>query len=511
MSTVQLISPPLIAYQGDIFGMIPSPPIGLASIAAYVRQQGFGVSFLDCFGESPFTAGPYRHAFARIGLDEHQILERIEPEALLIGISIHSGMTASFCMELALAIKRRFNKPVAVGGPHVSICYRDFLRAGIDCAVVGEGEEPVVRLLQQLSAHAGTTGIPGVVSCQNEEDLIISAPVEMDKLPMPAWDLVPLEKYWALRMSHSPVSGRFAPIISSRGCPFNCAFCSTPRTSRRQWRGYSPERTLREIEFLKERFDIRDVFIQDDNFNYDSERVIKLCDLIAARALDVRFSLPSGVRLDTFTPEVVDALARANFRYICLAPESGSARVRRLMQKQLNEEKLYAIQRRCYQKGIRTGAFIIIGTPGEKTGDLLMTAAMIAKLIWHGADDVSIFIYSPIPGSTMAAACAEDMPQDYLGVCWTPRWRKPFKKLAWIRILLYIEYIILKLVLQPLSGFRHLRNIWRKEYETKGEMGLSRLLSNMFSRHNKMPWRAAGHEPGEPPWARKGVNNSKDV
>ena len=169
-------------------------------------------------------------------------------------------------------------------------------------------------------------------------------------------------------------------------------------------------------------------------------------------------------------------------------PESGSEKVRNNMRKPLREERLMEIQQQCKKSRIRTGAFIIIGTPGETAGDVLKTAIMIAQLLWYGVDDVSIFIYSPVPGSTMISECEDTMPEDYLGICWTPRWRKQYRYLSRVRKLLYFVYMLLKLLFQPLSGFRHLRNIMRKTFETKGEMALSRLLSNrLFSRSN-LPW-----------------------
>jgi radical SAM superfamily enzyme YgiQ (UPF0313 family) len=362
------------------------------------------------------------------------------------------------------------------------------LEQGIDYVVIGEGEGPLLELMQRIAAGEDCTNIPGVATTGATLSPAEGRTVIMDDLPFPAWDLVPLEKYWSLGMSHSPVSGRFVPVITSRGCPFNCAFCSTPKISGRNWRSYSPERAVREIKHLQETLDVRDIFIQDDNFNFDSDRVISLCDLLARENLPVRLSLPSGVRLEKMSVELIDALARGGFHYLCLAPESGSEKVRNNMRKPLREERLMEIQQQCKKSRIRTGAFIIIGTPGETAGDVLKTAIMIAKLLWYGVDDVSIFIYSPVPGSTMISACEDTMPEDYLGVCWTPRWRKQYRYLSRVRKLLYFLYMLLKLLFQPLSGFRHLRNVTRKTFETKGEMALSRLLSNrLFSRSN-LPW-----------------------
>jgi anaerobic magnesium-protoporphyrin IX monomethyl ester cyclase len=488
MSDLQLISPPMITYEGDIFGMIPSPPVGLACLAAYVRENGFSVTVLDCFGEAPCVSGEYRKEFVRIGFSQDEIIKRIDPDACLVGISIHSGMTAAFCLSLALEIKKRLGKPVVMGGAHASTTYGELLEQGIDYAIIGEGEGPLLDLMQRIVAGESCAGIPGVAMAGAALPPAEGRVVVMDDLPFPAWDLVPLEKYWSLGMSHSPVSGRFVPVITSRGCPFNCSFCSTPKISGRNWRSYSPERAVQEIKHLQKTLGVKDIFIQDDNFNFDSDRVIALCDLLALENIPVRLSLPSGVRLEKMNSEVIDALARGGFHYLCLAPESGSEKVRNAMQKPLQEKRLMEVQRQCRKNRIRTGAFIIIGTPGETSGDVLKTAIMIAKLLWYGVDDVSIFIYSPVPGSTMVSACEDIMPKDYLGVCWTPRWRKQYKRISRSRKLLYGEYMILKLLFQPLSGFRHLRNIRRKAFETKGEMALSRLLSNrLFSRSN-LPW-----------------------
>ena len=90
MSDIQLISPPMVVYKGDIFGMIPSPPIGLVSLGTYIKENGFEVSFLDCFGESPFVSAEYREGFARIGLGVEDIINRIDQEVSIVGISVHS-------------------------------------------------------------------------------------------------------------------------------------------------------------------------------------------------------------------------------------------------------------------------------------------------------------------------------------------------------------------------------------------------------------------------------------
>jgi len=485
MPQIFLISPPLVAYDRDIFGMIPSPPIGLASIAAYLREQGFTVGFLDAFGEKPFNWFHYRDSFVKVGLTIDEIIERIDSDVNLVGISVHSGMVSSLCIELAANIKKMLGKKVVVGGPHVTLNYCDFLQEGVDYAVIGEGEAAMAALLKKLADGNETIFIPGIVDRKRMDNFIQSVPVEMDTLPIPAWDLVPLENYWELKMNHSPFKGRFAPIITSRGCSYNCKFCSTPLTSGRQWRGHSPQRVVDDLQYLIENYGIEDIFIQDDNFTLKPDRVKDICRLILERGLRVRLSLPSGVRVETLSEDLIPSLSESGLNYLCLAPESGSRRIRKQMSKPLDEKKLYRIQRVCRKVGIKSGVFFIIGFPGETFSDILKTAGMIAKLIFLGVDDISIFIYSPLPGKQVPPEFMENFPRDYLGICWSPRWRKDFRKLSWIRILLYLEYSILKILFQPLSIPKHIRNIVTKKFETKGEMGAARFIA-AFLRKKKI-------------------------
>ncbi|MBA4368651.1 MAG: hypothetical protein C0403_13550 [Desulfobacterium sp.] len=492
MGLIQIVSPPLIAYDRDIFGMIPSPPIGIASIAAYMRQYGFVVNLIDAFGINPFQTKKYQDKFVLIGLDIEDILERIDMEAEIIGISVHSSMVAKFCIDLALAVKAKTNKPVVVGGPHISLNYRQFNMEGIDFAVIGEGERTLVQLVETLRNGGDGKGIGGVAT-PGTTPVQEGEVVEMDALPLPAWDLLPLENYWRTRMNHSPFKGKFIPMITSRGCPFKCSFCTTPLTSRGKWRAFSEDRVVKEIKELHTVYGVEDIAIQDDNFSANPGRAIRICQMIKEQGIRVRLSLPSGVRTETLTPHTLDVFRQGGVSYLSLSPESGSKKIRRLMNKPLNEKKFYELQKHCRELNIRTGICFIIGNPKETMKDILLTSKMIARTILNGADDISVFIFSPLPGAPMAREFEEKFPKDFLGLCWTPKWRKDYPKWAIIRNLLYLEYLVLKIIFQPLSIWRHIRNILRREYETKGEMGIGRLIANHVP-GNKKAWPV---KPGE--------------
>ena len=480
MAHIQLISPPLIAYDKDIFGTIPSPPIGMASIASYVRECGHDVDVIDAFGINPFRTKKYRDQFVLIGLDIENILERIDTEVDIIGISVHSAMVAKFCLDLCQTIKAKITKPVVVGGPHITLNYAQFTEKGIDFAVIGEGEQTFVQLIKALQEGSNGKDIPGI-AIKNRGPLQDGEVLAMDVLPIPAWDLIPLENYWRTRINHSPFKGKFVPMITSRGCPFNCAFCTTPLTSRGRWRAYSADRVVKEIKTLHKIYQAEDIVIQDDNFSVNPTRAKKICELIKKEGLNVRLSLPSGVRLETLTTELLDVMQQGGVSYLSLSPESGSKKIRKLMNKPLNVKKLYEIQKYCNKLEIRTGICFIIGNPDESFQDICQTSKMMAKMILHGADDISIFIFSPLPGAPMAKKFETKYPKDFLGLCWSPKWRDDYSKWAMVRNILYIEYLILKVVFQPLSMWRHIKNILKREFETKGEMGIARLIANHIS------------------------------
>lgn len=464
--------------------MIPSPPIGLASIAAYARDAGFSVGLIDAFGLDPFRTKIYQKEFVLIGLDVEDIVQRIHPSADVIGISVHSAMVAKFCLDLGIKLKKKLSKPVIVGGPHITLNFSQFTNRGIDYAVVGEGERPLVQLVKTIMDGGSTDQVSGVTT-DDREPIQPGEMAEMDELPIPAWDLVPLKNYWRTRINHSPFKGRFIPMISSRGCPFKCTFCTTPLTSRGKWRAFSAERVVQEIKTLYEIFKTEDFIIQDDNFSANPERAGKICTMIKQEGLPVRLSLPSGVRLETLSAELMKVMGEGGLCYLSLSPESGSKRIRKLMRKPLNEKKLYDIIKQCVKLNIRTGICFIIGNPGETVKDILQTAKMIAKTILYGADDISVFIFSPLPGAPLAKEFEKLFPKDFLGLCWTPKWRSDYSKWAFVRYLLYMEYLLLKILFQPREIWRSLLNVLDREFETKGEMGAARLISNYLEREAK--------------------------
>ncbi len=474
---VALVSPPLVHQRGDPFGGIPAMPTGLAYLASWLRERGIDVSLIDAFGEDPGAALPFRKRYVARGLEPKEIVKRIPLDADLVGIGCHSGAQHTITLKLIAAVRESLGIPIVVGGHHPTVIYEPFLKAGADFVVHGEGEVALERLCSAYDGQISFDDVPGLIhhdgrrSPSEEID-------DLDAIPFPAIDLLPLHNYWNLGFSHGPVRGRHLFLISSRGCPYGCRFCTTPGICGRRWRQRSAANVVNEMEKWMRRYGVSDFHFQDENFAVSKKRVIEICTEINRRGLDLSISLPSGIKVDTVDNETVNALRSAGCRYLCLAPESGSSRVLELMDKPLDYDHLRNIIRHCRKTSIRTGLFFIIGYPGETDGDRRATSRLVCELTRLGADEFSIFIMTPLPG---AAAWEEAGGEgggwrDYEELCWSPRWRPDYKSLARWRRKLYLRFALTKAIFHPLSMFRHLVNIATGRFETKGEMTVRRML-----------------------------------
>lgn len=474
---VTLISPPLVHQKGDPFGGIPAMPNGIAYLAAWVRRAGIHVTAIDAFGKSPGAAQPFKQKYVVRGLSLDEIVKRVPAETDLVGIGCHSGAQHTVTLQLVSMIKAQLSKPVVVGGHHPTIVSEPFLQAGADYVVHGEGEIALEKLCAALDGRTALDDVPGLIREGGRRSPVAEIE-DLDSIPFPAVDLLPLENYWNLGFSHGPVRGKHIFMISSRGCPYDCHFCTTPGICGRRWRARSAKNVVDEMEEWIRRYGVRDFHFQDENFAVSKKRVVEICEEIRQRGLDLSISLPSGIKVDTIDEATIRALANAGCRYICVAPESGSHRVLELMNKPLDFEHLYSVIKLCKRLKVRTGCFLIIGYPGETEADRKETAKLVGKLTRLGADEFSIFIFTPLPGAGAWGANEELQSkwEDYEELCWSPRWRPDYKILSRQRRKLYLRYALTKAIFHPLSTFRHLLNIVTGRFETKGEMTVRRMF-----------------------------------
>jgi len=204
-----------------------------------------------------------------------------------------------------------------------------------------------------------------------------------------------------------------APIITSRGCPFPCTFCAARALTGRVIRYRSVENVIREIILLRDRYGVREFHIEDDNFTWKREYVIAFCREIIERDLDLSFSLPNGIRLDSLDREVLTLMERAGFYSLAVGIESGSNRVLALMKKNLTREVIrekIELIKECTD--MRVSGFFLIGYPGETEKEIGETISFSRELPLNLA---SFLITMPLPGSPL---WDDYQKQDYQNINW---------------------------------------------------------------------------------------------
>ena len=369
--------------QADRFyDFVRLPPLGLAYIAAALRRDGHEVSILDASASSDES-----RALA-------SALERSDPQ--LVGFSASTPLFAP-----ALAMARRLKAwrpevPTLFGGVHAS--WRPEAVAAcpeVDYVVFGEGEVTVIELLRALMAGRKPAGVHGV-AYRDQDRVVVNPPrrlvADLDDLPLPAYDLLPISSYSRPQSSSRIVCS----MITSRGCPYSCIFCDANLVFGRRYRFHSPERTLQEAFLLRDRFAVREISFKDSEFTLDLGRLERLCDLMVAEKLDVSWTCNS--RVGRLTEALLGKMRAAGCRMIWFGVESGDAQVLRVLNKEIAlpaVEETFRLSRRA---GIGTVANFLVGSPGESAATLKRTLDLAMRL---NPDYVNFSRLVPYPGTAL--------------------------------------------------------------------------------------------------------------
>ncbi len=353
----------LLVKPGIKLGDHIQPPLGLAYLASCLRNE-HSVKILDLpkYGRNIFIF--------------KKILQQYKPD--VIGFQCYS-VEVNATKVLVNIAKRQLSRVVVIlGGPHPSLCPAetvDIMRKDVDFLIRGEGENSFPELLRNLHNRKKVADIKGLVYRENGQIHINNPELisDLDKLPQPAWDLIKPQEYPPAQ--HGAFFKRFpiAPIITTRGCPFECVFCSAPLLSGKKIRKRNPKMVMKEIELLYNKFGVREIHIVDDNFTLDKNHAISILKEIVASRLPITLAFPNGIRLNTLDEELLDLMKKSGVYLISVGIESGSDRTLKRMNKRLNIEIIREKVKLIQSKGIDLAAFFIIGFPDETLRDIRET------------------------------------------------------------------------------------------------------------------------------------------
>lgn len=361
-----------------------SPSLGLLHLAAEVREFGYRPSIIES-------------DICNLSIDA--VVEQIvAANPAYVGITLFTVGVWS-AAEIARKVKIRLpHTTIIVGGPHISSMATETMQrfSEFDIAVVGEGEEALVLLLRALDNGADLGKVPAL--CYRDGGdvrLTPSLPIdkELDRLPMPAWDLLPNFPAAYPAAVYDFPRLPVATIAASRGCPFHCKFCDTSTFGARV-RAYSPERVFEMIQRLQSDYGVRHILFVDDLFLASKPRTRKLCELIINSGIRITWSCTA--RVDTVKPDILQLMKKAGCWEISFGLESGSNKILKSMDKLADIARSEQAVKWTAAAGIRTKGLFILGYPGETIETIQITKAFIRRL---PITIMNLTKFTPYPGS----------------------------------------------------------------------------------------------------------------
>lgn len=361
-----------------------SPSLGLAYLAAMSQQRGDEVRVLDMEVED---------ASLEQTVGEHP------PQ--LIGITANTIQIRS-AWRLAEELKNVVDAPIVLGGPHPTFLPAESVeRPEIDIVVRGEGELTWVDLCDHIEKGESLQGVQGITYQQNRKVVhnpdrpVIS---DVDSLPFPAYDLFKIDRYTNLQPTLDNIEGESYPILSSRGCPYRCTYCS--QILPRKWRARSPESVVAEWRWLVNDLGAKEIGVLDDSFNINRRRVLDICDLIIAQELNhVPWIMINGIRANLVDEELLRRMREAGCVRTAFGVESGNQRILdTVIDKHLTLDQVRRAFKAAKAVGMETIGFFIIGLPGETAETMEDTIRFAIEL-----DPVvaNFSMATPFPGTEM--------------------------------------------------------------------------------------------------------------
>lgn len=369
------------------------PNLGIMYLAAILLKDGFEIKIFD----------------ENIDVDINEMLFDYQPE--IIGITC---VTAAInrCASLALKWKEELDCKIIIGGPHVSVLPVESLTKydEFDFAVFDEAEKIFSALCHEIKKKSTDYSlIPNLVWRKNNKVIknITSKYLsnnELDELPFPAWHLIEIEKVFS-NATHGLFSKgkRIMPIMTTRGCPHYCGFCS--RVMGFQFRQRSINNIIEEIKWLYESYNIDEIYFEDDTFTQDMSRAFELLDAIINLKLPIYVKFANGLRADKVDRALLLKMREANVYWVGFGIESGSEHTQEIMLKNLDLELVKDNVLLAKELGFKVGSNCIIGYPGETKDDVKVSLNFFSSL---DLDSFAVVTCVPFPGTTAWKICKEN-------------------------------------------------------------------------------------------------------
>lgn len=335
-------------------------------LAAVVEKEGYNVKIIDNYLEK---------------LNQVKLSKRVlqyNPDIVGISIACTNFYEGLRTANLVKTISDAF---VVIGGPHATLRAKSFIKyPEVDAVVLGEGEYSLIEIIKRIEVGQSLEGCKGCY-CKVDGKIVYNALRErindLNSLPSPARHLVRQKSYPRI-YSFGQIKRPIDTVCTSRGCPYNCTFCSSRELWGPKYRYRSSENVVDEIELLVKNYGTKGIYFREDNFTLNKKRVIRLCDELIKRNINVEWECSS--RVDLVDEDLLKKMHEAGCKSIWYGFESGSPRTLKIISKGITIEKSRRAVKLTKKAGINIGGSFMIGIPGETKEDVIKTYNFIKEL-----------------------------------------------------------------------------------------------------------------------------------
>lgn len=387
-------------------------PLGLAYVAAAIEASGRRVAVVDAVGEAPTRTTRYFKGYL-VGLSLEDIVRRIPAEAELVGVTVVFTHEWPAVVRLVDLLKQaRPEVQVVLGGEQITSMPEFCLETSeADYVVMGEGEETAIELIEALeksSAEGEPPDLSGIsgLAYRDAEGVIVNPRrarrTAVDEIPPPAWNHFEVQAYDDAGFVGGMHSSRLTmPILATRGCPYQCTYCSSPNMWTPRWIPRSPAKVVDEIESYVNEYGAGNFPFQDLTAIVQKKWVVEFCQEIIQRGLKITWQMPTGTRSEAIDDEVAVLLRESGMTSMAYAPESGSAETRKLIKKQMRSDKLFESMKSAVAADLSVACFLVIGFPHDNAEDLKLNLPFVDEVAGLGIADCSVGFYMALPGTQL--------------------------------------------------------------------------------------------------------------
>jgi anaerobic magnesium-protoporphyrin IX monomethyl ester cyclase len=408
---VALVRGPILSTLAA-FNNEATPAIGLAFISGYLKKHGYNPVIVDAVGEG------LNVTWRPEGIDGYQCqgttiddtVALIPDHTRVIGFSTMFSGEWPVHRRLIEAVRKKFPDAYLVaGGEHATALPEYSLRdcPALDAVAVGEGEHVFYEIVETVREGGDPAELVGVCTLNKDGTFRPSAGLtrirDVDNIPWPYWPDGYLEKFWTAGKSFGIQTERDMPMMISRGCPFQCTFCSSAQMWTTRYLLRDIDDVIAEMKHYISEYKATSIQLYDLTAITKKQWTVELCQRMLDEGIDIKWSLPSGTRSEALDEETLDLLKRTGCTYLCYAPESGSPRTLELIKKRVSLDKLTDSVMAARKVGLTLRTNLIIGFPGETRADIFRTVWFGLRMAAGGVDEASINIYSAYPGTEIFA------------------------------------------------------------------------------------------------------------